>query len=261
MKIGMSSSCFYPENIEDGFKKVGELGAKTAEVFVNSACEMRSPIFDELLSIQNYYGIEVRTLHPFTSGFESFLFFSAYDRRRYDGVEFYKRYFDAANRFGAEAVVLHGGQIKPDTDMERYAEGYALLHNAAREQGVYIAHENVREKVCSTPENMKKLADYIGDEFRMVFDIKQCRRSGVSEYEFIRLLGDRIIQVHVSDYLGDEDCLAPGVGKYDFKKLFSALKNAGYDRTALVELYRHNYGEPEEIRAAMEYLKTCTADA
>lgn len=261
MEIGMSSSCFYPEKIEDGFEKVGELGAKTAEIFINSACEMQSPIFDKLLKMRDYYGIEVRTVHPFTSGFEGFLFFSAYDRRRYDGVEFYKRYFDAANRLGAEAIVLHGGQLKTDTDMERYAESYALLHNAAREQGVYIAHENVREKVCSTPENMKKLADYIGDEFRMVLDIKQCRRSGVSEYDFIRLLGDKIIQVHVSDYLGDEDCLAPGVGKYDFKKLFSVLKDAGYDRTALVELYRHNYGEPEEIRTAMDYLKTCTADA
>lgn len=260
MKIGMSSSCFYPENVEDGFRKVGELGTKTAEIFINSACEMQSPLIDELISIRDYYGIEVRTIHPFTSGFETFLFFSSYDRRRYDGVEFYKRYFDAANRFGAEAVVFHGGQFKGQDDIDFYAESYSLLHNAAREQGVFIAHENVREKICSKPENMKKLADLIGDDFRTVLDIKQCRRSGTDEYDFIRMLGEKIIQVHVSDCLGDADCLAPGAGKYDFKKLFSALKNAGYDRTALVELYRQNYGSPEEIRAAMEYLRICAAD-
>lgn len=257
MKIGMSSSCFYPEKVEEGFRKVGELGAKTAEIFINSACEMQPPLFNELLSIRDHYGIEVRTLHPFTSGFETFLFFSSYERRRYDGVEFYKRYFDAANKLGAEAVVFHGGQIKGQDDIEFYAECYSLLHNAAREQGVFIAHENVREKICSIPENMKKLADLIGDDFRMVLDIKQCRRSGVSEFDFIRMLGEKIIQVHVSDYDGYGDCLAPGIGKYDFKKLFSTLKNAGYDRTALVELYRQDYGSPDEIRAAMDYLETC----
>lgn len=256
MKIGMSSSCFYPENIEDGFKKVGELGTKTAELFVNSPCEMQSPIINELLAIQKNYGINIRTVHPFTSAFETFFFFSAYDRRRYDGIEFYKRYFEAANRFGAEAVVFHGGLSKSDTDVEFYAQCYSLLHNAAREQGIFIAHENVVDHMCSSPEYMKNLADYIGDDFRMVLDIKQCRRSGEDEYKFIKLLGDKIIQVHISDYDIGKDCLAPGIGKYDFAKLFFELKNAGYDKTALIELYRHNFSEPEEIQTAMNYLNT-----
>ena len=50
MEIGMSSSCFYPENIEDGFKKVGELGAKTAELFFNSPSETKPPCVEELFS-------------------------------------------------------------------------------------------------------------------------------------------------------------------------------------------------------------------
>ena len=255
MEFGISSSCFYPANIEDGFKKVGELGAKTAELFVNSPMEMKPPIMTELKAIREFYGMNIRSLHAFTSAFETFFFFSAYDRRRYDGVEFYKRYFEAANEIGAKYIVFHGALNKSEIEPEFYAECYSLLHNAAREQGVYVAHENVWDHLCAQPEYMKKLADLIGDDFRMVLDIKQCRRCGVSEFDFINLLGEKIAQVHISDYREGQDCLAPGTGCYDFGKLFSALNCAGYNESALIELYRQNYGEPEEIGASLSYLK------
>ena len=102
---------------------------------------------------------------------------------------------------------------------------------------------------------MKRVADMIGDEFRAVLDIKQCRRSGQDEFQFIELLGDKIAQVHLSDGTADKDCLAPGKGEYDFQKLFDALKSHGYDKTAVIELYRDNFGNEEEIKQALEYLK------
>ena len=88
-----------------------------------------------------------------------------------------------------------------------------------------------------------------------MLDIKQCRRCGESEYDFINLLGDKILQVHISDYKEDRDCLAPGTGDYDFEKLFTALQGAGYDKSAIIELYRHNYGEPSELGTARQYLE------
>ena len=259
MKVGISSSCFYPENVEDGFKKVGELGAKTAELFFNSPSETKPPILSELKSIREYYGIDVRTVHPCTSGFESFFFFSTYDRRRYDGVEFYKNYFQAANEIGAEAVVFHGGKNNKYIEPEFYAECYSLLADAAKEQGVVMAHENVNKFLCSDPEYMKKVGDFIGEDFRIVLDIKQCRRSGFDEADFIRLFGDKIIQVHISDYTAQRDCVPPAQGEYDFTKLFSLLKNAGYDKTALIELYSHSYNEAEELKTAMDFLNKTNA--
>ena len=151
-------------------------------------------------------------------------------------------------------VVLHGGKSYTNIEPEQYAESYILLNNAAMEAGVHIAHENVRDHLCANPQYMKKLADYVGDEFKMVLDIKQCRRCGESEYDFINMLGDKIFQVHISDYKGDRDCLAPGTGDYDFAELFSALQNSGYDKTAVIELYRHNFGDPSELGVAHQYL-------
>ena len=255
MNFGVSSSCFYPSLIEESLKSVGRSGAKTAEIFFNSPSELGGDVFDELCRIKEYYNIEVRSVHPFTSAFEPIMFFSGYERRTNDSVEFYKHYFDAANRLGAELVVLHGGKIRKGYTPEIYAESYFKLHTAARKEGVFIAHENVNNCLCSDPEYMKRVADMIGDEFRAVLDIKQCRRSGQGEFQFIELLGDKIAQVHLSDGTADKDCLAPGKGEYDFQKLFDALKSHGYDKTAVIELYRDNFGNEEEIKQALEYLK------
>lgn len=255
MQIGISSSCFYPALIEDSFRAVGEAGAKTAEIFFNSACELSGGIFGELCRIKEYYGIQVRSIHPFTSGFEPFMFFSNYERRTDDSIEFYKRYFDAANALGAELIVLHGGKSRKRYTPELYAENYLKLHNAAIKEGVYIAHENVNNCLCSDPHYMKRVADLVGGEFKMVLDIKQCRRTNQSEFEFIDLLGDKIAQVHLSDGTAEHDCLAPGAGEYDFAKLFNALKAHGYDNTAVIELYRDNFKDENDIKTSLEYLQ------
>ena len=254
MEIGISSACLYPEKIEDCLKTVGELGVRTAELFINTLSETEPHVINELKRIREYYGINIRTIHPFTSGFETFMFFTPYERRHSDSVDFYKNYFSAAAELGAQAIVFHGANNKNYIEPEHYAECYRPLHEAAKEQGVWMAHENVRDHLCCQPKYMKQLADLIGDDFKTVLDNKQCRRSGTNEFEFIDLLGDKILQVHLSDFDDTRDCIAPGQGKYDFRKLFEALKNTGYDKTALVELYRHNYGKPEELGAAVEYL-------
>lgn len=258
MQIGISSSCFYPALIEDSLRAVGEAGARTAEIFFNSSCELGGSIFGELCRIKEYYGIQVRSIHPFTSGFEPYLLFSNYERRTNDGVEFYKRYFDAANALGAELVVLHGGKSRKRYSPELYAENYLKLHNAAIKEGVYIAHENVNNCLCSDPHYMKRVADLVGDDFKTVLDIKQCRRTNQSEFEFIELLGDKIAQVHLSDGTTEHDCLAPGAGEYNFEKLFTALEEHGYDKAAVIELYRDNFKDESEIKNSLEYLQSIT---
>lgn len=255
MEIGVSSSCFYPALIEESFEAVGRSGAKTAEIFFNSACELEGEYLKKLCRIREYYGIQVRSIHPFTSAFEPFMFFSNYERRTNDSIDFYKRYFAAANMLGAQLVVLHGGKSRKRYSPELYAENYLNLHNAARKEGVFIAHENVNNCLCSDPHYMKKVADLVGDDFKAVLDIKQCRRTNQNEFEFINLLGGKIAQVHLSDGTAEHDCLAPGAGEYDFEKLFKALKAHGYDKTAVIELYRDNFKDENDIINSLKYLQ------
>lgn len=255
MQIGISSSCLYPMQTEDALRTVGEAGAKTAEIFFNSPSELKKSFLKEIKAIKDFYGMDVRSIHPFTSAYETYLLFSDYDRRTLDGIEFYKQYFETANEIGAQMVVLHGCVSGAPITAEKYAENYILLNNAALEAGIHIAQENVYNHHCGNPSFMKAVADTVGDEFRMVLDIKQCRRCNTDASDFIKLLGDRIYQVHISDGLADKKCLAPGVGEYDFRRLFALLNSVGYDKSAIIELYRSNFGEISELKTAKEYLE------
>lgn len=255
MEIGVSSSCFYPQKTEDAFKTAGELGIKTAEIFFNAECELRSPILNEIIKIQNYYGISVRSIHPYTSFAEPYMLFGRYRRRTNEAIDFYKKYFEASNSLGAECVVLHGGYRVSPQEEPWYAETLNELCFAAKPYGVIPAHEIVVERAGSNLGFMSMLKKDCEKNFKAVLDIKQCRRSNVDEYKFIELFADDIMQVHLSDCNKSADCLPPGKGKYDFSRLFSCLKKAGYDKSAVIELYSDGYKDIKEIYDSKIYLE------
>ncbi|MBQ8228507.1 MAG: sugar phosphate isomerase/epimerase [Clostridia bacterium] len=255
MDIGISSSCFYPGNTEKAFEKACKLGAKTAEIFFNCSEEMQKPIISEIKEIKECYCVPIRTIHPYTSFAEPFMLFGGYERRTNEGIDFYKRYFEAAAYLGAEAVVIHGGKPIHQKDELNYFEVFARLCEEGNKFGVLPAHENVYMRAGSDVGFLKRLKHYLGDDFKLVLDIKQSRRCDVDEFELIRLFGKDIIQLHISDYDKSKDCIPPGEGKYDFKKLFEALKNNEYDKSALIELYAWSWENTSQIEKSVEYLE------
>ena len=255
MDIGISSSCFYPTLTEEAFKTVGELGAKSAEIFFNSSEELHGSILKRITDIKDYYGIDVRTIHPFTSFAEPFMLFGGYERRVSEAVEFYKRYFEAACALGSEAVVIHGGFRSQAADEAAYFESFSRLCETAREYGIFAAHETVVEKAGSDIEFLKRLKAFLGQDFKLIIDTKQCRRSKTDEYEYIKLFGDDIIQIHISDYNESKDCIPPGEGEYEFKKLFSSLKSVGYNKSAVIELYSWGFSDIAQIEKSRIYLE------
>lgn len=255
MDIGISSSCFYPTLTEEAFKTVGELGAKSAEIFFNSSQELQGGILKSIIKIKDYYGIDVRTIHPFTSFAEPFMLFGGYERRVSETVEFYKRYLEAACALGSEAIVIHGGFSSQAADENAYLDSFARLCEVARSYGIFSAHETVVEKAGSDIEFLKRMKAFLGRDFKLIIDTKQCRRSKTDEYELIKLFGSDIIQMHISDYNDSKDCIPPGEGECDFKKLFSALKNAGYDKSAVIELYSWGFSNNAQIEKSRIYLE------
>ncbi len=255
MDIGISSSCFYPSLTEDSFEKACKMGAKTSEIFFNCSEELRAPFIGEFKKIIDAYGVPVRSIHPYTSFAEPTILFGGYERRTAEGIEFYKQYFEAAAYLGSETVVIHGGKPVAQKDELDYFEVFARLCEEGKKFGVLPAHENVNLRAGSNLGFLKRLKRYLGEDFKVVLDIKQCRRSGVDEFEFIRLFANDIIQLHISDYDSRSDCIPPGEGKYDFKKLFSTLKNAGYDKSAIIELYNWSFNDDKQISDSLYYLE------
>ena len=254
MRIGMSSSCFYPEETEVSLRRVGKAGAKTAEIFFNSPSELQGERLRALCEIKAHYGMDVVSVHPFMSFAEGFWLFSEYERRFRDSLDFYPRFFEAAQALGAHLFVLHGARhlkIEPDC----YAERLFLLNERAKSFGVQVAHENVVDYVGEDPAFMQHLQRQLGRDFAMALDLKQAYRAGVDPFAFIDTVGERIVHVHISDSDADHDCLPPGKGTFPFPRLFRALEGAGYGGKYIIELYRHNFTDERDLSEAQAFLR------
>ncbi len=247
MITGISSACFYPLETEKSIVRCGEMGFKNLEIFVNAECEMQGNIFHDIKSAINYYGINVCSVHPFTSFSESFVIFGRYKRRVNDGIEYYKRFFNFTAELGADIFILHGGKLINTADNEEYFERYAKLYNIGKEFGVTVSHENVVDKRAQSPEFVKRMNDYLNGNFALTLDLKQCRRAGESPFDFIDKVGEKIVNVHVSDYDDFSDCLPPFEGKENFEQIISALNKKNYTGKYLIELYNNNFVSQEEI--------------
>ena len=247
MITGMSSSCFYPLETEKSLINCGEMGFENVEIFVNTYSELLEPMKSEFKSIINHYGMNVASIHPFTSFAESTVIFGTYPRRVDDGIEFYKNYFEFAAFLGAKLLILHGAKIGPYADNEEYFERYARLYRAGREFGITVSQENVVHFRSQSPEFIKKMSEYLGDDFSMTLDLKQCRRAGESPLDFIAAVGDKIDHIHLSDYTDFSDCTAPFEGKEDFVSIIKELKNKGYTGRYIIELYRKNFENTQQI--------------
>lgn len=256
MKIGASSSCFYPLETEKAFLRIAEAGIRTAEIFLNSPSELNKAFISELKVIKDAYGVDVRSLHPYRSFSEGYDIFSKYERRFEDVKDVFKRYFDAAGELGAEFIILHGARGKAEISIERYAERYFELYRIAESMGCTLAHENVVGYVGSQPEFMSFMKNALGDSFKMVLDIKQARRAGADFRKFIDVMGENIVHVHLSDCDKERDCIPPSEkGLFDFSELFTLLQNVRYKGKYIVELYSDSFSNDSEIVSSTMYLQ------
>ncbi len=259
MKLGISTACFYPEYTEKAVKYLCENGVPEIEVFFNSASEMQGEILSEIAAIMKANGTKAVSVHPFTSGFEPFMLFSDYERRFLDGLEFCKRYFDACHTLGAEILVLHGDRFESRHSDERYFERYLKLYRTAKSEGICVAQENVCRCRSRDVEFIKNMRKKLGNEIAFVLDLKQATRSELSYKDVLSAMGDRLVHVHLNDCDEQNDCLLPGKGNRDFKELFSELEKMDYKGSAVVEVYRQNYGDYIELIQSLDFLRAVNA--
>lgn len=246
MEAGVSTACFYPMDTKDAFRMLAENGVKNIEFFVNSFSELEPDYIRELKAIQKEYGVTIPSLHPFTCPLETLLFFSEYPARRRDGLEFYKPYFQVAQELGVKYFVLHGENLAGKLPAEKSYESIRQMVDCAAEFGVQVIQENVDRCKSSQPEylvNMKKAVPNI----KFLLDVKQAVRSGRSPFEFIDSVGEDIAHIHISDHTKENPCLPIGKGELELSKLIKELFAKGFDQCLMLELYRENFKDLEDV--------------
>lgn len=255
MKPGISTSCFYPQTPEEAVDFLSAYRIPHIEIFFNSFSELRPEYLKELQAVLRNGGVTVLSVHPFTSGMEPILFFSDYERRVEDGLEMYRRYFEAANLLGAKILVFHGDRRDSNCPDERYFERFHRLFRLGKEFGVTVAQENVERCRSGELSFLRRMQEALGAEAQFVLDVKQARRSGEDPTAYLDSLGQNICHLHISDGGAAGDCLPIGDGEMDFSVFFKRLEEFRYQGGVILELYRHNYRVREELIQSYEKLR------
>lgn len=255
MAFGISTSCLYPQNTDESLETLGRLGAKTCEVFLNSPSET-TPEFAKILNrISAEYAIKIKSVHPFSSFAETYMLFSEYQKRFDDMLDFYKRSFEVTALLGARISVIHGSLLPGKISKSEYIERFSVLCEAGREFGVRVAQENVNKHFSENPDFLAKMKKALGDDFQLVFDVKQAVRAGYNPLEFAEKFKKDIIHIHISDHNDAHDCLPPAEGRFDFKKLISIMDSVDYSGDYIIELYRENFKNPQDLKKALDYMQ------
>lgn len=247
MKAGVSTACMYPTVLEKAFHTLAKNGIKTVELFVNSDCELSEPYLSEMLAIQKEYSVDVVSVHPFTCGIEPMMFFTAYERRVDDMLEYYKKFFEYMNKFNAKYFIFHGNKNQNVCEDELYFERYLKIQETADNFDVCVAQENVSRCTGGSLDFLVKMKNALGDKVSFVLDVKQTHRSGYDPILMVETLGKNIRHVHFSDSGKNGDCLKFGFGEYDNDAFFKALQSFGYDGNVMLELYRNGYDDEIEL--------------
>ena len=255
MNLGISTASLYPLETELALEEVGKAGVKNTEIFFNAESELKDSFIDILLCIKEKYNMNITAVHPAMSLAESYMLFSAYDRRYYEGLKQYRRYSEVAKALGAKYLIMHGGKPNGILNDEEYCQRYMALNCETERNGVTVLQENVVNYRSGDIEFMRSMKDILGTDAKFCLDIKQCIRCGYVPMDLIEEFYDNIKHFHISDHSVAGDCLLPLNGKFDFSGLFDFLKQKGYEGALMTEVYRYAYKEYDEIFTSFRKLE------
>lgn len=258
MRCGISTACMYPQDTSQSLHQLTAMRPGLLEVFLNTFRELDETYISTLQETLAATQSRLTSLHPFSSGFEPFLFFTEYEGRFEDGVKLYRRFFEVCRQLGAPLLVLHGDYRAKPGDMKFYASRFAALAKiGAEEYGITLAQENVDRCRCGLPENILLLREYTGDTVKFVLDVKQARRAEQDVFQIVQAMGpENICHLHLSDELQGKSCALPGQGTFDFETMLRYLWKNGCRANAVIELYRDGFDTPQQLVQAADWVDT-----
>lgn len=260
MKIGLSTATFFGKEVtEDTFKIIQSMDISVCEVFMTTFSEYRTE-FASLIN-QRKGNVEIYSVHSLTTHFEPMLFNMA-ERTRNDAFEILKMFLKNAQTIGAKSYTFHGPtmlrKIPYNLNYDDLGNKINNLIEFVESFGLELSYENVHWAYFNAPKFFVEIKARCPKLF-CTMDIKQAMQSGLTYSEFLPVMADRLNNVHISDFDSNGNICVPGKGIVDFRRLFAMLRDCGYDKNLMLELYSKNYNNYDELYASLEYLKNILA--
>ena len=264
MQVGISTaSLFNRYDLEDSPAHMAAMGASLCEIFLNTFSEYEDGFIKALKTRIDESGLSVYSVHPMGTQFEPQLF-SVYHRQREDAKKIFEQVLRAGKTLGAKCYVMHGpsglnGAVK-HMDIPRIGPMVQELCEMAAAYSLTLAWENVSWCLFHLPSFGPRLLEATkADDLRFTLDIKQAARSGYAAEEYIHAIGERMVNLHICDYIHTPERVLPvlpGKGECDLTAIKRALQAKGYTGPAFLEVYSDMYADETELRNCYDYVKT-----
>lgn len=187
---------------------------------------------------------------PYPAGSEEEAFFAEITRRS----------LIASSMLGVKAAVVHPlteqvvEEFSEEANMQLNHRFYDPIVEEAVKLNVNIAFENMVDKdnkrrFGSIAEELITLVDsFKTQHVGVCWDIGHANRMYKSQVRPIRLIGDRLIALHVDDNHGTTDeHLLPFLGNIDWETIMPLLTEIGYKGDFVYEIKTNNY-MPDELK-------------
>lgn len=244
LRLGVSSGAFYPRiATEDVPRHAASLGIQTVELMLQTPGEYQPEYIADLAARVRDAGVTVRSVHTML---RLHPMFDPYPRRAREARQLFELGIQAAAALDAGVLVWHGAraeEIEQPDGWERFTRLSTVLAASCGAAGVTLGIENVSWCALATVRDIVRFAthmDEIGppEHVGFVFDPFQAMRAGANPFMILAAMGNRIANVHISDYAGDdaELChLPPGDGNIPWSALLRAIAGSGYSGPMIIE--------------------------
>jgi sugar phosphate isomerase/epimerase len=271
MKIGCIPLCFGREirrdrtmSLEDWIRMAVELCLDGTEIYEPFISDLDEAAMARLAGFVHDSGLQVSMLTPETD-------FSSPEKRE-EAIAQVKRFVDMAVVLKTNVVrltaashglvdrvtairLLVGGAAKEDV-LRSCADGMRACLDYAEEKGVMLALED-HPVIGTNVEDFMRVLELVDDD-RLKVNLDTANVPRDSTAELARRLGARVVHTHISELLEGRHGIVIGKGDVDFRGVFRALKESGYDGWLSLEALT---GGKEDLRYSIGHIRKAWNEA
>lgn len=253
MKIGLSTSLFFKENIEESIQQLINLNIDCIEIVVEvyHFPTDKTGIPDNITKLLKSSNIDI-SVH---ASFFNLNLGSPYSEIRDLSAEMVKKSIKLCKLWDGETVVIHPGHFfwrgnEPFWKKTKswFEEKFSECVKYARKHNVNTALENIQVPYFFY-SHLKDLGQFVNEfentgialDIGHAYLLKKRERVDIPEEEIsneIRDLRNQIKHIHLHDNNGiRDDHLPPGEGNINFEPIIEALEEISYDKQLIMEVH------------------------
>lgn len=247
MELGLFTCGYQYTNIESAFIDAAAFGYDFIELWGGRphawAPDMDAGRVAQLQELSARYAVPIRVYTPEHNGYP-YNYMLGDEGQWEDCMRYLARSMEVSSRLGASRTLIsvgHGGHTEPAQRRARLLRSLRRLASEARQAGQVILLEPLSQfesNTCTTAVELAEVLAELNDPCVLpMCDVVASFVQGETAETLYQLTGGTMAHLHIADSDGrSENHLLPGDGVLPLREQLQALRQAGYDGAAAIEL-------------------------